>query len=99
MPNFPPPDTGLHADCDCQASAEGLLIGTLTLMSAWPERRCARMALKICSNLRVLSLHPAFSHEFQVLCGRLFSNWRADLPDEVAEFVRADGGVTNLTRH
>ena len=92
---FHPP---FHTDSDCQASAEGLMISTLTLMSEWPERRCARTALRICSNLRVLSLHPAFSHEFQSLCGRLFHDWCDDLPDEVAEFVQPSG-VCSTTSH
>jgi hypothetical protein len=92
-------DNDADTDADTRRShSEGLLVGTLALMSAYRKTQCSHMVLKIVRNLGALADHPDFSHEFHCICDRLYSDWRHDIPPELDEFAQRSL-LTNLTHH
>ena len=97
------PETTMNLDVETdndtrRSHSEGLLVGTLALMSAYRKTQCSRMALKIVRNLGALAEHPDFSHEFNCICDRLYSDWRHDIAPELDDFSHRNHHI-NLTQH
>lgn len=62
-------------DADETINIQGLIVGTLALMTHWAETGCRQSVDRVVKNLRQLAIASGASPEFQTVASRMSERW------------------------